>query len=67
MFKVNMANWDRLARAVLAIIFFVLILTNTVSGAVAIVLGVLGVVFLLTAIVGFCPLYAPFKFSTKKS
>lgn len=67
MFKVNMANWDRLARAVLAIIFFALILTNTVSGALAIVLGVLGVVFLLTAIVGFCPLYAPFKFSTKKS
>ena len=31
-----------------------------------IVLVVLGAVFLFTAIVEFCPLYAPFKFSTYK-
>jgi hypothetical protein len=67
MFKQNMANWDRIVRAVVAIVFFALILTSNVSGALATVLGILGVVFLLTSVVGFCPLYAPFKFGTKRS
>ena len=37
-----------------------------VTGALGIVLVVLGGVFLLTSVVAFCPLYAPFKFSTYK-
>jgi hypothetical protein len=37
-----------------------------VTGTLGIVLVVLGAVFLLTAILGFCPLYLPFNFSTKK-
>ena len=67
MFKLNMARWDRIARAVVAVVFFALYLTGTVSGALGIVFGVVGAIFLLTAIVGFCPLYALVKFSTLKS
>lgn len=67
MFKLNMASWDRIGRAVIALVFFALILTGTVSGALGIVLGVVGVILLLTAIVGFCPLYMLIKFSTLKS
>ena len=37
-----------------------------VTGTFGIVLLVLGAVFLLTAIVAFCPLYAPFKLNTYK-
>jgi hypothetical protein len=36
-------------------------------GTWAIVADVLGAIMLLTAAIGFCPLYAVFKFSTKKS
>ena len=67
MFKLNMARWDRIARAVIAVVFFALYLTGTVSGALGIVLGVVGAIFLLTAVLGFCPLYALVKFSTIKS
>ena len=66
MFKVNEANWDRIARVVLGIVLLVLGLGGTVGGVLAIVLDILGVVLLVTGLVGFCPLYALLKFSTKK-
>ena len=64
--KKNMGTADRAIRVIVAVIFGVLILTNAVSGVLAGVLGVLAVIFVLTSIVGFCPLYAPFKISTYK-
>ena len=66
MLKLNMANWDRIARAVIAIVFFALIFLGTTTGVLSIVLGVLGAVFLLTSLFGYCPLYALVKFSTLK-
>lgn len=62
----NMGTPDRIARVVIAIIFAVLILTNVVSGILAWILGILAVVFVLTSVVSFCPLYLPFKFTTKR-
>jgi hypothetical protein len=35
-----------------------------ISGILAIVLGILAGVFVLTSVVGFCPLYAPFGLRT---
>ncbi len=67
MFKVNEANWDRIARVVLGIILLVLGLTGVASGVLGIILDVLGVILLATGLVGVCPLYMLFKFSTKKS
>jgi len=64
--KANMGSIDRIIRIVLALVFFVLKLTGTVEGMVANVLVGLGVVFLLTAAISFCPLYLPLKISTKK-
>ena len=46
--------------AVIAVLFF----TNVISGTGGIVLLVLAGVFLLTSVVSFCPLYAPFGLST---
>ena len=62
--KANMGNWDRAIRVVLAITFATLFLTETVTGTLGIVLMTLAVVFALTSVVSFCPLYAPFGFST---
>jgi hypothetical protein len=64
--KRNMSNIDRIIRVVVAAIFAYLYFGGVVTGTLGIVLLVLGAVFLLTAVVAFCPLYAPFKFSTYK-
>lgn len=64
--KRNMSNTDRIVRVIIAALFAYLYFGGIVSGALGIVLVVLSGVFLLTAIVAFCPLYAPFKFSTYK-
>ncbi len=65
--KRNMSNIDRLVRVLIAALFTYLYFGGIVTGALGIVLVVLGGVFLLTAIVAFCPLYLPFKFSTFNS
>lgn len=64
--KRNMSNPDRTIRTVLAAVLAYLYFGGIVTGAFGIVLVVLAAVFLLTAITAFCPLYAPFKFSTYK-
>jgi len=64
--KRNMSNTDRIVRVVLAALFAYLYFGGIVTGGFGIVLVILGAVFLLTSIVAFCPLYAPFKFSTYK-
>ncbi len=62
----NMGMFDRVLRVVLAIVVAVLVIAGSLKGAGAIVLGILGAVFLITGLVGTCPLYLPFKLSTKK-
>ncbi|SHG36491.1 Protein of unknown function [Fodinibius roseus] len=64
--KQNMGTLDRLIRTLLAILVGVLYYMNIISGTVAIVLGILAIVFLLTSLVSTCPLYMPFGLSTKK-
>ncbi|HPN18643.1 MAG TPA: DUF2892 domain-containing protein [Chitinophagales bacterium] len=61
-----MGSADRIVRLIVAAIFAVLYFTNTVSGTLGIILLVLGGVFVLTSLISFCPLYAPFGFSTCK-
>ncbi|KIC91097.1 DUF2892 domain-containing protein [Flavihumibacter sp. ZG627] len=55
--KKNMGNTDRIIRLVLAAVFAYLYFGGIVTGTWGIVLLVLGVVFVLTSLVGFCPLY----------
>ena len=64
--KKNMGRADRSIRVIAAIVIAVLIVAKTLTGTLALVLGILGGIFLVTSVVGFCPLYVPFKFSTKK-
>ena len=65
--KQNMGNPDRIIRLVVAVLLAIgaaLIGFGTVG---SIILLILAAVMLITSAVGFCPLYAPFKFSTKHS
>ena len=64
--KPNMGTEDKILRIVAAIVIAILYFTHVISGTVAIVLLVLAAVFILTSLVSFCPLYAPFGLSTRR-
>ncbi len=64
--KKNMGTVDRSIRVLLALVVGVLYFTNQISGTAAIILGLFAVIFLITSFMAFCPLYLPFKISTKK-
>lgn len=63
--KPNMGTIDKAIRIALAILVGILYFTGQISGTVAIVLGVFAVVFVLTSLISFCPLYLPFNISTR--
>ena len=62
--KKNMGTIDRIIRILLAIVVIILYMTGSITGAAAIILGILAIVFIITSLIGFCPLYFPFKIST---
>lgn len=65
--KTNMGITDRLIRIALAAIMAVLYYTGTVTGIAGIALIVFAVVFVLTSLVSFCPLYTLFGINTCKT
>lgn len=64
--KTNVGIIDRAIRILIAIVIIVLYFTNVISGTLAIVLLVLAVVFILTGLIRFCPLYLPLGINTWK-
>jgi len=62
--KKNMGSTDKIIRVIIAAIVAVLYFTGTISGTLGIVLLVLAGIFVLTSLVSFCPLYAPFGIKT---
>lgn len=64
--KQNMGMEDRIIRLVAALVVAVLYFTGVISGTVALILGILAVVFVATSFLGFCPLYLPFGLSTRR-
>jgi len=64
--KTNVGQSDRIIRVLLAVVFGILYFTQTVTGPLAYVLLALGGIFILTAMIGFCPLYSLFGMNTCK-
>ena len=62
----NMGSTDKIIRILIAIVIAVLYYTNVISGTLAIVLGVVALVFALTSFISFCPLYTLLGISTCK-
>jgi hypothetical protein len=62
--KKNTGTIDRWVRLVLAALFAFLYFGNYVTGTIGLVLVILGGIFLLTSLAGFCPLYALFGLNT---
>ncbi|MBK6524145.1 MAG: DUF2892 domain-containing protein [Crocinitomicaceae bacterium] len=65
--KKNMGTADRIIRVIIAAVIAGLFFGNVITGTIGIILLVLAGVFLLTSVVSFCPLYAPFGISTCKT
>ena len=64
--KKNMAGADRIIRLLVAAIVVGLYYFGVINGTLAIVLGVLAGIFLLTSLINFCPLYAALGIRTNK-
>jgi hypothetical protein len=66
MFKQNVGTIDRGIRIALGIILAAVGML-VLKGTVGTVVGIVALIPLITGIVGFCPLYVPFKLSTLKA
>ena len=64
--KNNMSNADRIIRLVIAAVIAFLYFSNVITGTLGLVLLILAGIFVVTSIIGFCPLYTLIGFSTKK-
>ncbi|MBV5283141.1 MAG: DUF2892 domain-containing protein [Paludibacter sp.] len=62
--KANVGIIDRGMRILAAFVITVLYLTQIITGTLGIVLLVLAVLFILTGLIRFCPLYLPFGINT---
>jgi hypothetical protein len=65
--KKNMGMVDRVLRLALAVVVAILYFAGAISGTVAIILGIIAVIFLVTGLVGVCPLCMLFGISTSKN
>jgi hypothetical protein len=62
--KKNMGNTDRIIRVIIAAVIAILYFTNVIPGTLGVVLLILAIIFVLTSLISFCPLYAPFGIKT---
>jgi hypothetical protein len=64
--KKNMGVIDKVIRILVALVVVVLYFLHVISGTLAIILLILAGVFVLTSILGICPLYLPLGINTGK-
>lgn len=62
--KKNIGSADKIIRVIAALIVFALYLTGTISGLLGIILMIFAVIFVLTSLIGTCPIYLPLGLST---
>ncbi|MCK0108166.1 DUF2892 domain-containing protein [Flavobacteriaceae bacterium S0825] len=62
--KKNMGSADRIIRIIIAAIVGILYFTGIISGILGLILIILAGIFVLTSLISFCPLYAPFGIHT---
>jgi hypothetical protein len=65
--KTNMGGTDKIARIIVAFLLVILYFKGIVTGVLGIILLVVAGVFIITSLIGFCPLYTLFGYSTCKT
>ena len=63
--NVNMGKVDRLIRTIVAVVLIGLLIGGQVTGSLAILAGVVAAIFVVTSMIGFCPLYRLLGLSTR--
>ena len=61
-----MGKWDKVLRFLLAVAVALLVYYDVLQGPLAYILIVVAVVFFLTSLTGFCPLYGLFGINSVK-
>ena len=64
--KKNMGGVDRGIRIIAALVIATLYFGGQISGTLGAVLGAVAILFFVTSLVAFCPLYVPFRIRTIK-
>ncbi|PVD52422.1 DUF2892 domain-containing protein [Terrimonas sp.] len=64
--KKNMGSMDKAIRIFIAAAIAVLYFGNVISGTLAIVLGIIAIIFVVTSFINFCPLYVLLGINTSK-
>ena len=64
--KKNMGTADKVIRALVAVVVLILYFTNVISGTLAVILLILAGIFVVTSILGTCPLYLLLGINTGK-
>jgi uncharacterized membrane protein len=64
--KKNMGSLDKLIRLMIAIVLIVLYYTNVLKDTLGIVALIVALVFTITSLISFCPLYTMFGIKTCK-
>lgn len=65
--KKNMGLADRIIRVIIAATLITLYFMHILTGTPGKILVVLSVIFVLTSLISFCPLYLPFGLNTLRS
>ena len=64
--KQNLGITDRTIRTIAAVLIGAFYIADVISGTTGMILLLLAAVLLATGAMGVCPLYLPFKLSTRK-
>jgi hypothetical protein len=64
--KKNMGTIDKVIRILVAVTIAILFFAHLITGTLAIILIALAVIFVLTSLISFCPLYLPLGINTGK-
>lgn len=62
----NMNSTDQIVRVIIAVVLGVLYFTGTISGTWGLIGLIVAVVFVLTSVFSWCPIYAALGLSTRK-
>jgi len=64
--KFNMGSMDRIIRLLITLVIVIFLVGGVLRGALAVILGIIAIIFFVTSMFGFCPLYVILGLSTKK-
>lgn len=61
-----MGTVDKAIRVLVAVIILILYFTHVITGTLAVILLILAGIFVVTSLLGLCPLYLPLGINTGK-